>query len=119
MLRGNVWSQETIFRCDARRCSHLMPDADATYIQFGTHVEIASRFSRDELVAQYEDSLLKKHTTPGVDGWEGEEQDAKEVNRLWWASLKQQIPFFAGRLLAHSTGERFPVVVRPSLRSWH
>lgn len=66
-------------------------------------MEIASRFSRKHLVEQYKNSLLLKHTDPGTVGSEGEEQDKDEINRLWWGSMKQQIPFLIGRLMAHTT----------------
>lgn len=52
---------------------------------------------------QYKASLLRKNTDPGTLGPEGEEQDKDEINRLWWGSMKQQIPFFIGRLMAHTT----------------
>lgn len=85
------------------------------HLPYGSTVKIVSEFSREQLVTQFKTALLKKNTLriPARDGMPAQEYlgpdrdeiDQDEVNRLWWSSWRQQLPFPIGPLLNHGTGE--------------
>lgn len=85
------------------------------HLPYGSTVKIVSEFSRKQLVTQFKTALLKKNTLriPARDGMPAQEYlgpdrdeiDQDEVNRLWWSSWRQQLPFPVGPLLNHGTGK--------------
>lgn len=85
------------------------------HLPFGSKVKVVSQFTPEELIMQFKTMLLKKNTrriaqrgdTPAQEylGPDRDEIDQDEVNRLWWSSYRQQLPWPVGPLLNHGTGE--------------